>query len=76
MRSRSKNFVSSYVNYYVCNEAVIGSEFGDDTADATVQALLQQLYPGRQVVSLNVDPIGEAGGGIHCTTQQMPVRKA
>lgn len=72
IRSRSKDFVSSYVNYYVCNGAVIGAEFGDDTADAKAQSILQELYPGRQVVSLNVDPIGEAGGGIHCATQQKP----
>lgn len=72
VRSRSKSFVSSYVNYYVCNGAVIGAEFGDDVADAKAQAVLQQLYPGRQVVSLNVDPIGAAGGGIHCATQQKP----
>jgi agmatine deiminase len=72
IRSRSKNFVSSYVNYYVCNGAVIGAEFGDDAADAKAQEVLRQLYPQRQVVSLNVDPIAEAGGGIHCATQQKP----
>lgn len=76
MRVRSKDFVSSYVNYYVCNGGVVGAEFGDDTADAAARAVLQALYPGRQVVSLNVDPIGEAGGGIHCATQQKPVVKA
>jgi agmatine deiminase len=72
IRSRSRDFVSSYVNYYVCNGAVIGAEFGDDTADAAAKTVLEQLYPGRVVVSLNVDPIGEAGGGIHCATQQQP----
>lgn len=72
IRSRKADFVSSYVNYYVCNGAVIGAEFGDDTADAAAADILQQLYPGREVVSLNVDPIGEAGGGIHCATQQQP----
>jgi agmatine deiminase len=29
IRSKSKNFVSSYVNYYVCNSGVIAAEFGD-----------------------------------------------
>ena len=72
IRSRSRNFVSSYVNYYVCNGAVIGAEFGDDNADAKANAVLAQLYPGRAITSLNVDPIGEAGGGIHCATQQQP----
>src|SRR5215470_15221149 len=65
-RSRSKDFVSSYVNYYVCNGGVIAAEFGDDKADADAQAMLQKLYPAREVVSLDIDPIAEAGGGIHC----------
>jgi agmatine deiminase len=76
IRSQKADFVSSYPNYYVCNGAVIGAEFGDDKADAEAKATLQQLYPGREVVCLNIDPIGEAGGGIHCATQQQPAQKA
>ena len=72
IRSRKSDFVSSYVNFYVCNGAVISAEFGDDKADAAATELLRQLYPGRAVASLNIDPIGEAGGGIHCATQQQP----
>ncbi len=72
IRSRSPEFVSSYVNYYVCNGAVIGAGFGDGKADAEAKSILEKLYPGRTVLSLNVDPIGEAGGGIHCATQQQP----
>jgi agmatine deiminase len=72
IRSRKVDFVASYVNYYVCNGAVIGAEFGDDTADEKARSLLSSLYPGRKIVSLNVDPIGAAGGGIHCATQQQP----
>ena len=76
IRSRAEDFVSSYVNYYVCNGAVIGAEFGDAKADAEAARILGQLYPGREVVSINVDAIGEVGGGIHCSTQQQPLTKA
>jgi agmatine deiminase len=72
IRSRDENFVSSYVNYYVCNGAVISAEFGDDKADDEAHKILSELYPARQVISLNVDAIGESGGGIHCSTQQQP----
>ena len=72
IRSQEPDFVSSYVNYFVCNGGVIGAEFGDDEADAEAAKILGQVYPGREVVSLDVDPIGEAGGGIHCSTQQQP----
>lgn len=72
VRSRNDDFLASYVNYYVCNGAVICAEFGDARADKTVQNALASLYPGRKIVSLNIDALGEAGGGIHCATQQQP----
>ncbi len=74
IRSKSRDFVASYVNYYVCNGGVIAPEFGDMNADAAALRLLQQLYPERKVVCINIDPVGEAGGGIHCMTQQQPAR--
>ena len=47
-------------------------EFGDRDADEEARAILGRLYPGREIVTLNVDPVGEAGGCIHCATQQQP----
>ena len=72
IRSRKADFVSSYVNYYVCNDAVIAAQFGDTRVDAQARELLQSLYPDREIEMLNIDPIGESGGGIHCATQQQP----
>lgn len=71
-RVKSIDFVASYANYYVCNHGVIAAEFGDARTDALAREALQRHYPGREVVMLNVDPLGELGGGIHCATQQMP----
>ncbi|MEM1430718.1 MAG: agmatine deiminase family protein [Pseudomonadota bacterium] len=71
-RVRSRDFVASYVNYYVCNGAVVAAEFGDPETDRVAADALARHYPGREVVLLNVDPLGELGGGIHCATQQMP----
>lgn len=73
IRGRGDDFVSSYVNYYVCNGAVIAPQFGDRRADAQARDILASLYPGRVVVQLDIDPIGASGGGIHCATQQQPV---
>jgi agmatine deiminase len=73
IRSNSDGFVASYVNYYVCNGAVITAQFGDSQADAKATEMLANFYPGREIVSLNVDPLGDAGGGIHCATQQQPM---
>ena len=74
IRSRKADFLASYVNYYVCNRAVIAPEFGDDRIDQKAQDTLKRLYPQREIVMLNIDPLGEAGGGIHCATQQQPKR--
>ena len=71
-RVNSYDFVASYANYYVCNGAVIASQFGDAETDKAAAEALARHYPGREIVMLNVDPLGELGGGIHCATQQMP----
>ena len=71
-RVESLDFVASYANYYVCNGAVIAAEFGDRETDAIAVEALTRHYPGREIVTLNVDALGEIGGGIHCATQQMP----
>ena len=67
------DFVASYANYYACNGGVIAAEFGDPETDALAYNALEQHYPDREVVTLNVDTLGEVGGGIHCATQQMPI---
>lgn len=72
IRVDSPDFVASYVNYYVCNGAVIAAEFGDKAADAEAAAILADLYPGREIVMLNIDAVGEVGGGIHCATHEQP----
>ncbi|MHA7777673.1 agmatine deiminase family protein [Roseibium sp. M-1] len=71
-RVKSVDFVASYANFYVCIGGLIAAQFGDGYTDAIAQATLERHYPGRQVVMLDVDALGEVGGGIHCATQQMP----
>lgn len=68
----SEEFAAGYVNFYVCNGAVIAPHFGDVKADANARALLRELFPRREVVQLDIDAIAAGGGGIHCTTQQQP----
>ncbi|WP_196159797.1 agmatine/peptidylarginine deiminase [Reinekea sp. G2M2-21] len=68
----SEDFAAGYINFYVCNGAVIAPEFGDAVADAAAKRELQKAFPGRDVVQLNIDAIAAGGGGIHCTTQQEP----
>ncbi|WP_084524159.1 agmatine deiminase family protein [Nocardia inohanensis] len=70
----SDDFAAGYINFYVCNGAVIAPEFGDPQADSAAYAGLARLFPERRIVQLNIDAIAAGGGGIHCTTQQEPAR--
>ena len=69
---RSKDFAAGYINFYLCNGAVIAPEFGDAKADSFCRDALRDVLPGREIVQLNIDAIAAGGGGIHCTTQQQP----
>ncbi len=69
---RNDHFAAGYINFYVCNGAVIAPEFGDPRTDATAKRELQRVFPGRKIVQINIDGIAAGGGGIHCTTQQEP----
>lgn len=71
-RRSDPEFLASYVNYYVCNGAVLIPQFGDGAADGAAAELIGELYDGREVVSLDIDPVSAGGGGIHCATQQQP----
>lgn len=72
IRSKQDDFIAAYPNYYVCNGAVICAEYGDKETDTIASDTLKELYPDREIVQLNVDALGEVGGGIHCATQQQP----
>ena len=69
----SSNFAAGYINFYVCNGAVIAPEFGDLRADMEAKQTLARLFPERKITQINIDGIAAGGGGIHCTTQQEPM---
>ncbi|MEV6474197.1 agmatine deiminase family protein [Streptomyces sp. NPDC051657] len=74
IRSTDPDFLASYANYYLCNDAVICAHFGDSRADTAAKATLARLYPDRTIEQLDIDRLGTGGGGIHCVTQQQPAR--
>ncbi|MCF2527465.1 agmatine deiminase family protein [Yinghuangia soli] len=73
VRSTNPDFLDSYINFHVCNGAVVMSQFGDRTKDAAARQVVAAAFPGRQVVQLDADRLGGGGGGIHCATMQEPV---
>lgn len=65
-----EDFAAGYINFYMCNAGVIAPQFGDKEADDAALQVLQEAFPDREVVQLNIDGIAAGGGGIHCATQQ------
>jgi agmatine/peptidylarginine deiminase len=62
----------NYVNHVVVNDAVIVCSFGDAVADDRAQGILRDVYPGRDVRSVDAREVFARGGGLHCITQQQP----
>lgn len=61
-----------YTNAYVINGAVIAPEV-DAKLDDKGFSILQQAYPGREIVPCRSEWQAVGGGGIGCVTQQVPV---
>ena len=63
---------SSYINFYIANDAIIFPIFGDDIADQNAMKIIKSQFPNRQIVCLDGHDILMGGGNIHCITQQQP----
>lgn len=70
-REAGDRMAASYVNYYVCNGAVIMPGF-KDPMDQPAKELIQKLYPDREIIQIYTREILLGGGNIHCITQQIP----
>lgn len=72
-------WASSYVNYVPTNELVLVSKFWKPgrsresrRRDQQAQAVLQELFPEREIVAIHSENINRGGGGMNCITQQQP----
>ncbi len=62
---------TSYVNFYFAEGAVLVPAFAD-AADRAALRTFEQLFPEREVVQVELGPIPEGGGGLHCITRDEP----
>lgn len=68
----------SYLNFYFVNGGIILPIFGgaaEDTDRKAIQAL-SDAFPDRKIRTVDGMAIIREGGNVHCTTQQMPARRA
>ncbi|OAR01957.1 hypothetical protein LLEC1_06823 [Akanthomyces lecanii] len=63
----------TYVNYVMVNGGIVFAAFGDKDADAEALKVIKDLYPERTVEVVNTQTLAFLGGGIHCSTQEVPV---
>ncbi|MDI3417051.1 agmatine deiminase family protein [Streptomyces luteolus] len=66
------DFVSTYANFYVANDSVFLPKFGDRKGDKRARSILQEHFPDRDIVQIQIDTIASGGGGIHCATHDQP----
>ncbi|WP_152969682.1 agmatine/peptidylarginine deiminase [Pedobacter sp. Hv1] len=62
---------ASYINYYIANNVVLVPNYNDPN-DTVANAIIQKLYPGRQVIGIDCRNLFANGGMVHCVTQQQP----
>jgi agmatine deiminase len=65
------DYKGSYVNYYIANTVVLVPNYSDPN-DSVANEIIQNLYPTRKVIVIDVRNLYENGGMIHCVTQQQP----
>lgn len=63
--------IASYLNFLICNGAVIVPQY-DDENDALALQQIGALFPSRKAVGVRTREIVFGGGNIHCITQQVP----
>lgn len=70
---------ASYVNYAPTNDLVLvprfwspGRSHESQEKDRAARAVLQKLFPGREVVQIRPENVVRGGGGMNCITQQQP----
>ncbi len=70
-RHAGDKIAASYLNFLIVNGGVVLPAF-DDPNDAIAKAKLEELFPGRTVVTVPGREIVLGGGNVHCITQQQP----
>lgn len=71
VRTVGEQLAASYINFYVCNAAVIVPQFGDENDGAALK-IIGGCFPDRKIVGIPARDILLGGGNIHCITQQIP----
>ena len=62
---------ASYANFYIANKCVLLPTFSDPM-DEPARQVMQSLFPGREIISIDSRELIWGLGASHCLTQQQP----
>jgi len=63
---------ASYANFYVANEIVLLPTYRQRNADEAAAQVLNEHFPGRDIVGIDCMDLIWGLGALHCLTQQVP----
>lgn len=72
LKDAHPEMIPSYVNYFHAAGSVIIPQFGSPNTDAAAVSILGELFPEKEIVPVYIHGLPNAGGGLHCITQQIP----
>ena len=71
---------ASYLNFVITPGVVIGQKYWEEGMDPVIRErdeearqILEQVFPGRNIVMVNAIPVNLGGGGLHCVTLHQPI---
>jgi len=61
----------TFVNCLIFNRKVI-TGYVDTPMTPLEKETMEELYPNKTIIAIEIGPMAQAGGGVHCVTQQQP----
>ena len=63
---------ASYVNFLIINHTVLVPTFRQNRNDDRAAGIIRDLFPGREVITIDCLDLVQEGGTLHCISQQQP----
>lgn len=64
---------ATYANFLIMNTAVLYPTYSQTEKDREVQEILQDIFPGREIVGVECSTLIIQHGSLHCATMQFPI---
>ena len=63
---------ATYANYLIVNGAVLVPTYNQPANDAKALAVIQEVFPEREIVGIDCNALIKQHGSLHCITMQFP----